>query len=48
VLSHGASPALAQDEAVRVFRDLPQRLDVARVLRPVDRGGQLVNLKAAV
>ena len=35
-------PALAQDEAVRVFRDLPQRLDVARVLRPVNSGGQLV------
>src|SRR5436305_15164454 len=35
-------PALAQDEAVRVVRDLPQRLDVARVLRAVDGGGQLV------
>jgi len=35
-------PALAQDEAVRVFRDLPQCLDVARVLRPVEGGGQLV------
>ena len=40
-------PALAQDEAVRVFRDLPQRLDVARVLRPIDGGGQLVILKTA-
>ena len=35
-------PALTQDEAVRVFRDFPQRLDVARVLRPVDGVGQLV------
>ena len=41
-------PALTQDEAVRVCRDLLQRLEVARVLRPVNGGGQLVNLKAAV
>ncbi len=35
-------PALTQDEAVRVFRDFAQRLDVAVVLRVIDGGGQLL------
>ena len=35
-------PALPQHEALRVFRDFAQRLDVAVVLRLIDGGGQLV------
>ena len=35
-------PALPQDEGVRIFRDLAQRLEVAVVLRQIDGGGQLV------
>ncbi len=35
-------PALPQDEAVRVFRDGTQCLDVAIVFRLIDGGGQLV------
>ena len=41
MLSHGASPALAQDEAVRVIRNFAQRLDVAAVLGPIDGRRQL-------
>ena len=41
-------PALPQNEAVRIVRNLPQRLEVAAVLRVVDRGGQLLGEKTSL
>src|SRR5205814_555995 len=35
-------PALAQNESMRVLRDLPQRFDVAVVFGPIDGGGELL------
>jgi hypothetical protein len=36
-----ARPALAEDETVRVFRNLAQRRDVTAVLRAIDGAGEL-------